>query len=140
MDDALREAFRATRYCFESPEGELLLRVDSANGRLRALLRSHRAESAAVLTAFNPQGKRREHSANLAAQAQLRRDLGASGFTLLPGRNEDPAGKWLEESFLVIGIGMEAARTLAARHDQLAFLWMDAASATPRLIETAARE
>jgi hypothetical protein len=139
MDDALREAFRATRYCFESPEGELALGVDTANERLRALLRNHLAESAAVLTAFNPQGKRRDHSTNLAAQAQLRRDLSASGFTLLSGRNEDPAGKWVEESFLVIGIGITAARSLAARHDQLAFLWTDAASATPRLIETAVR-
>jgi len=140
MDEALRAAFRATRYCFESPAGDLALRVDTPNVALRALLRNQQAHSAAVLTAFNPQAVRRNHPANLAAQAQLRRDLSAAGFRLLAGRNEDPLRQWVEESFLVIGIGMTAARSQAARHDQLAFLWTDAASATPRLIETAARE
>jgi hypothetical protein len=140
MDEALHAAFRGTRYCFESPEGALALKVDTRDDALRALLRNQHADSAAVLTAFNPQGKRRDHSVNLAAQAQLRRDLRAAGFMLLPGRNEDPAREWVEESLLVIGIDIAAARSQAARHDQLAFLWIDAASATPRLIETAARD
>jgi hypothetical protein len=140
MDEALRAAFRATRYCFDSPDGELVLRIDTPNAALRALLRSQHSDCAAVLTAFNPQGRQRNRAANLAAQTQLQRDLGAAGFTLLGGRNEDPAREWVEESFLVIGIDMAAAMSQAARHDQLAFLWTDAASATPRLIETAAQK
>jgi hypothetical protein len=104
------------------------------------LLRNHLADSAAVLTAFNPQGCRQDPSTNHHAQEVLRRELTAEGFLLLPGRNEDPAREWVEKSFLVIGISLAAARSHAARHEQLAFLWTDAASATPRLMETAARE
>jgi hypothetical protein len=140
MDEAKRAGFRATLYRFESPEGNLLLRVDVPNAALSELLRARRAGSAAVLTAFNPQANRRARSANLHAQEVLRRNLETGGFTLLPGRNEDPAGEWVEESFLVPGISLTDARSFAARHDQLAFLWMDVASATPRLIETAARD
>jgi hypothetical protein len=140
MDDARRAAFRATLYRFEIPEVSLLLRVDAPDAALCALLRARRAGSAAVLTAFNPQARRQDHSANLHAQEMLRRDLESAGFTLLRGRNEDPAGEWVEESFLVPGISLTDARSFAARHDQLAFLWMDVASATPRLIETAARD
>jgi hypothetical protein len=140
MNDAQRAAFRATRYCFNSPDGELSLTVDMPSSALSSLLHGHRAESMAVLTAFNPQGQRRDPSANLDAQEQLRHELGTGGFAFLPGRNEDPAGEWVEESFLVFGISLAEARNLAVRHEQLAFLWTDAASATPRLIETAARD
>jgi|AAFX01.2.fsa_nt_gi hypothetical protein len=140
MDEALRAAFRATCYQFDTPQGRLQLRIDEPDPALQALLRNHAAGSAAVLTAFNPQANRRDQSANLQAQQILRRDLAAQGFTLYPGRNDDPAGEWVEESFLVVGISRRDARSFASRHDQLAFLWTDAASATPRLVETAARE
>lgn len=139
MDNALRAAFRATHYRFDASDGELLLTVDAPSTDLAALLRSHGAASMAALTAFNPQGKVQLPSVNDRAQDLLRRDLAAGGFNFLPGRNEDPTGKWpVEESLLVLGISLADARALAARHDQVAFIWAEAVSATPRLIETAA--
>jgi hypothetical protein len=63
-------------------------------------------------------------------------ELGAGGYRLLPGRNEDPCGQWpVEESVLVLGMDLAAARDCAARYGQVAFLWTDAA-ATPQLIQT----
>jgi hypothetical protein len=137
VTESQRAAFRAANYYFRSPEGELLLKVDEPNTALADLLRSEDAAGAAVITAFNPHGRRQDAAHNRAAQNQLLGDLRAAGLTLLPGRNEDPAGVWPEESFLVLGIGLATARLLAARYGQLAFLWTDAASATPRLMETA---
>ena len=116
----------------------MLLKVDEPNTALTDLLRSLNAAGAAVITAFNPHGRRQDDALNRAAQKQLLSDLRSAGYALLPGRNEDPAGVWpVEESFLVLGIGLPAARMLAARYGQLAFLW-SAANATPRLVETAA--
>lgn len=139
MNEALRAAFRATLYQFDSPEGELLLRVDAPNAALVRFLRGQGADSMAVLTAFNPQARQQEIAANRASQELLRRDLTAAGHVLLPGRNVDPAGQWpVEDSFLVPGINLQAARSFAARYGQLAFLWMDTSGATLRLVETAA--
>ncbi|MEO6081042.1 MAG: DUF3293 domain-containing protein [Steroidobacteraceae bacterium] len=139
MDDARRKAFLAAIYRFDSEDGELLLTVDSPNAALLDLLHSRGTQSAAVITAFNPQGRRQDDTLNRAAQDVLLRDLTTAGHDIFPGRNEDPDGRWpVEASFLVLGISLSAARALAARHNQLAFLWADAVTATPRLIETAA--
>jgi hypothetical protein len=139
LNVAQRAAFRAAKYYFSSPDGQVLVKVDEPNTALADLLRSCNPAGAAVITAFNPHGRRQDDALNRTAQNQLLSDLRTAGHTLLPGRNEDPAGVWpIEESFLVLGIGLPAARMLAARYGQLAFLWADAANATPRLMETAA--
>ncbi len=139
MEDSLLAAFRAARYRFDHPDGELLLAVDVPSPALAALLRSRGADCMAVLTAFNPQGRRQDHASNRIAQDLLLQDIQSAGHAFLPGRNEDPAGQWpAEESFLVPGISATAALALAVRYRQLAFLWTDAATATPRLIWTTA--
>jgi hypothetical protein len=139
MRDAQRAAFRATHYRFDYPDGELLLTVDAPSAILAALLRSNGVETMAVLTAFNPGGNLQAPPINVRAQQLLLDDLAAGGFSLFSGRNEDPSGEWpVEQSFLVLGITLGQARKIAARHNQLAFLWTDAKDATPRLIETAA--
>lgn len=135
VDEALLAAFRAARYRFDTEDGELLLAVDSPDAGLLAFLRKHAADSAAILTAFNPRGRIRSDPENRAAQQQLQDELVAAGHELLPGHNEDPAGLWPREpSFLVPGLTLDAARTHAVRHHQAAFLWVDAASGTPRLV------
>ena len=136
-DDALHAAFRATLYHFDSPAGELRLKVDVRNPLLASLLNSRGVHSVAALTAFNPQGRRRDETANKLAQIRLHNDLQAAHYELLPGRNEDAAEEWVEESVLVLGITLTDAHALATRYDQLAFLWSEAATATPRLVFTA---
>lgn len=132
-------AFRAARYRVPAPEGDLLLAVDHPNPELAALLRNRNAASMAILTAFNPAGVLQHQDLNRAAQARLMRDLQLSGHQFLTGCNEDPKQCWPDEpSLLVLEISLPEARCLAARYGQLAFLWADAQSATPRLIETAA--
>ena len=139
MDDALRHAFRMTRYCFETPAGALQLTVDCHCPELAVMLDSVGTATMAVLTAFNPAGLLRDNKHNIAAQQALRVELETGGYLLMAGRNVDPTGKWPDEpSLLVVGISLEAAHELAMRYGQAAFLWSDADSATPRLIETAA--
>jgi hypothetical protein len=53
---------------------------------------------------------------------------------IIKGAGSDPSGGWPpEESFLVLGLGLEAARTLGREFHQNALLWTDH-DAIPRLI------
>jgi hypothetical protein len=132
----LREAYRATLYRFDTPDGELLLQVDRYSPALQQLLQDTAQTCASVLTACNPGSVLQEEGSNLRAQAALRKALRDLGVACLPGRHVDPEGRWPDEAgILALGIDCAVAHDLAARHGQLAFLWSDH-TATPRLIET----
>lgn len=138
MDPALDAAFRAARYRFRTQMGEMELSVDVPSAALAGLLQAHGAKSMAVLTAFNPQGRRQDERRNRDAQRELLQQLTASGCVLYPGQNEDPAGRWpVEQSVLALDLDLAEAHRLAARYNQLAFLWASAPMAVPRLIEAA---
>jgi hypothetical protein len=139
MRRELESAFRRARYRVFAPAGELLLRIDQPDEGLAALLRMSGAGEAALLTAFNPHGRRQAPFRNRQSQRQLARALMQQGRMVLPARNEDPRGRWpVEPSLLVTGMSSQDARQLAARFHQAAFLLVEAGG-TPRLIETAAR-
>jgi hypothetical protein len=138
MRDDLAAAYRATHYWISAPAGELSVRVGQRSDQLAALLQSLGAGEAALLTAFNPRSEIQSGELNRVAQDRLLAELGASGYRLLPARNVDPSGQWpVEESLLVLGMDLAAARDCAVRYGQVAFLWTDAA-ATPQLIQAMA--
>jgi hypothetical protein len=139
--DQLAEAYRSTTYRVWAPEGQLQLRVAQQDAGLAKLLREARVDGAALLTAWNPGSRQRSKEENRAAQEQLLAELAAAGHACLLARNEPdsaPTGEnWTEESVLALDLQLPAARALASRYGQLAFLWMDA-GATPQLVFTAA--
>ena len=138
MHRELEAAFRRTRYRVFAASGELLLQVDRVEPALAAVLRDSGAHCAALLTAFNPDGRRQAPFRNRQSQQRLHRELQRRGHAVIPARNEDPRGLWpMEPSLLVPNLPLIHARQLAAHYGQVAFLWMDD-GATPRLIETAA--
>lgn len=138
MDHVLKTAYRAALYRVLAPAGELLLKVDQPSPGLADLLREAGADQAALLTAFNPHSQIQTAGWNRTAQARLLAQLAAEGYRPLPACNGDPAGRWpVEHSVLVPGMDLPAARRIAARYQQVAFLWIDARG-TPRLVETRA--
>jgi hypothetical protein len=138
MQPALESAFRRTRYRVWIPDGELVLRVDQHEPALIELLNEAGAHCAALLTAFNPGGRRQAPFRNRQSQQRLREQLRRQGCRMFAGRNEDPRGRWMAEpSFLVPGLPFLRAEELAASYRQAAFLWMEK-DGTPRLIEAAA--
>jgi hypothetical protein len=139
MRRELESAFRRTRYRVWIPGAELVLRVDRTEPALATLLHAANARCAALLTAFNPGGRRQAAFGNRQLQRRLDEQLRGQGCATFAGRNEDPRGLWpAEPSLLVPGLPFTRAREIAARYGQAAFLWMDA-DGTPRLVETAAK-
>lgn len=142
LPDELLAAYRATRYRVFAPGRELLLHIDQRDESLAKLLREAWVEGGALLTAWNPGSQHQSLEKNRALQKQLVGELETAGHPCLAARNEAQADQaadvWNEDSVLALDIGVDAARDIAARYGQLAFLWIDR-QATPRLIITAAR-
>lgn len=118
------EAYRRTHYRVSVPESEFILRVDEPSDRLREILREHPEGGAAFITADNPGSVRISTEKNRSARQVLLLELEQKGLPFYLGVGEDPSGRWPgEESFLVLGIALEEAKTLANRFGQNALLW-----------------
>lgn len=142
LDDALLAAYHATCYRVQAPGTELRLHIGRHEPLLAKLLREAWVEHAALLTAWNPGSQPQDPATNEASHQSLVQELQAAGYPCLHGRNEPAAGSasdagWVERSVLALDVSFDAARAIAARYGQLAFLWIDK-QATPRLVITAA--
>lgn len=126
-------AYRATDYVAALPGGATTLRVDVPCPALAAYLAQSGADSAGVITAYNPYSETREPEENRAAHAALKDALKAMGLNALACDGTDPGGDWpTEHGLLVPGIGKTALRGLATMFRQNAVLWIDA-DGVPRL-------
>lgn len=133
ITEELLSAFRSTRYLVDLPTRRVLLQVDAPSEPLRHWLQSQGHFCAALLTAHNPAGRRRDAATNLAEQQRLHGLLRERGLVFHTGCNVDPHQRWpAEDSVLVADLPLPQAHRMAAHFGQLAFLWCDA-SATPRL-------
>jgi hypothetical protein len=141
VDEALLAAYRATWYRVQAPGAELRLRVGKHDAQLAKVLREAWVGHAALLTAWNPGSRPRDRQMNEASHDALLRELQAAGYPCLYGTSEPETisgsgATWIEPNVLALDLPLDAARAIAARYGQLAFLWMDQ-QATPRLVITA---
>ena len=126
-------AYRATDYVAALPDSPATLRVDMPCPALAAYMAQAGADSAGVITAYNPYSEARDAEENRAAHAALKDTLKAMGLATLPCDGSDPSGQWpTEHGWLVPGIGKAALRGLATVFGQNAVLWVEA-DGVPRL-------
>ncbi len=133
--------YRRTTYRVWAPGRELQLRVGTQDPGLAKLLREAWVQEAALLTAWNPGSRHCSREANESAQQRLLQELAQGGHPCLRARNEPgapggPGGEWAEVSGLALDLSLPAARALALRYGQVAFLWIDT-RATPQLVMAA---
>lgn len=122
-DARLEAAYRATRYRFAAAGATIVLEVGSRAPALDRLLAAAGARRWAWLTAVNPGARRLGAEQNAARLAELDAELARRARVVLRGVAVDPAGEWPdEESRLVVGLELGAARALARRFGQVAFL------------------
>jgi hypothetical protein len=127
------KAYLATDYKVMAAE-PFVLNVGRTSPELALRFKLDRTDSAAFITAWNPYGELASDSENYAAQQELLAEIKALGLPYLDGEGQDPSGRWPgEQSFLVFGISLEAAKNLAGQFRQNGFVYAGS-DATPRLI------
>ena len=122
-DDALTAAYRRTRFCVDTEQVRLVIRVGEVCPALDALLRATGCRTWAYITAFNPGSVPSGKSENDARQRELEDTVRRLGHPVLYGEGIGDDGMWPPEpSMLVLGIEREAAVELGRRFDQRAIV------------------
>lgn len=133
IDPATVEAYRQTHYCVQGPS-PFVLQIGQFSADLVVTHRLHRVDCSAFITACNPYSQILDERANVQRQAELAAELERRGIAFVEGIGQHPTDPHPgEESFLVYGLSLEAAKALGRRFEQNAIVCSDA-DATPQLI------
>lgn len=133
IDPATLQAYLETDYRVHGAAG-FTLRVGQASAALLAAHKRNNARCSAFLTACNPFSVMCDAADNAARQAALARELTRRSLVFLPGEGRHPSNAWPgEDSFLVFGLSLEAAKALGTRLQQNGLVW-SGADAVPQLI------
>ena len=133
IDPRTIQAYLETEYRAHG-EPSFTLRVGQASADLLSAHKRQKADCSAFLTACNPFSESFDEAANAARQAALAKELSGRSLVFLPGIGQHPSNRWPgEDSFLVFGLTLEAAKVLGARFEQNGFVW-SGADAVPQLI------
>ena len=125
-DDALLAAYQRTRFCADTAQGRLVIRVGETCAELDALLRATGCARWAYITAFNPGSVRLSEDENRARQRELEDAIRHYGHPMFRGEGIGEDGSWPPEaSVLVLGIELEAAVQFGRRFGQLAIVCGD---------------
>lgn len=121
----LWKAFEETHYIVHH-QPPFTLHVGRHSQELDALLEASRADCAAFITAWNPMSQALSDDENQRRQQSLTDELDRRGLLYHPGIGQHPSNGWPgEQSVLVLGLQLEAARSLAREWGQLAFIWVE---------------
>lgn len=133
IDSDTLKAYRETEFRVAG-DTPMTLRVGQTCGSLARLQLAHRVDCSAFITACNPFSIELSHAENAARQAALAEDLRKRSRTFIDGVGQHPSNKWPGElSYLVLGLSLEAAKTLGRQLEQNAIVW-SGADASPRLV------
>ncbi len=123
IDPATIQAYLETDYRVYG-EIPFTLRIGQVNSDLIAAHMRSRIDCSAFITAYNPFSRMIDEDANHQLQRQLTKELTNRGLTFLRGIGQHPSNNWSgEESFLVLGLNLEDAKTLGERFEQNAIVW-----------------
>jgi len=133
LDPELLEAYRCALYVvYGAPD--LVIRIGERNAALDALLDEDGAETAAYLTAANPNGELQDAAANELSCAALHQALADAGYSCYAGEGRDPKGKWpAEPSVLAVGISRREAMLMGRSYEQNAIVFIER-GAVPELV------
>jgi hypothetical protein len=133
IDPDMIQAYKDTdfRVFGDSP---FVLNVGQRSDELAIAQTSHHVECSAFITAWNPFSQMLSDDGNLARQQALAKDLSQRALVYVEGFGQHKSNQWPgEESFLVFGLTLEAAKKLGAKYEQNAIVW-SGKNAVPELI------
>ena len=115
-------------------EPAIILQVEFACEALLQLHLVHKVQCSAVITACNPYSAMLDDEANVERQVIFSKEIERRGLTAIPAVGQHPSNGWpAEDSFLVFGLDLEAAKSLGMRFQQNGIIW-SGADAVPKLI------
>lgn len=134
LDQKLISSYRNTEYKIFVEHQIIAVRVDYYSPSIKALLAVSSADCAAIVSAYNPYSQLRNDEENTLANKLLRDFLTKNNYRFLESLNIAPTETWpSEESFLVLGLDLNAAKNVGQRFKQNGIVWIDQA-AIARLI------
>jgi hypothetical protein len=133
LSPRLIRAYCETCYKVLAPD-ELTLLVGHPNPDLVLVQQRYQADCSAFITACNPFSAALSKEKNVARQKMLAAELQSQNLAFVEGVGQHPANGWAgEPSFLVFGLGLDAAKILCTRFEQNGFVW-SGGDGVPRLI------
>ena len=112
----------------------VVLEIDVASPALLALHRRRGVDCSCFITACNPFSRLLDSHSNQLRQDDLAAELRHRSLAYLSGEGRHPSNGWpAEPSFLVLGLALEAAKSLGRRHEQNAIVW-SGPDAVPQLV------
>jgi Protein of unknown function (DUF3293) len=133
IDPAIVTAYAETEFRVLG-DPAFTLRCDRASPELVKAMHARTVNCATFITAANPYSRRYSDADNAKSLALLKVELASRSLPYVPGLGIHPSGECPgEESLLVYGLALEAARTLGAQYQQNAIVWAGA-NAVPSLI------
>lgn len=129
----LISAYEVTNFHVKT-EPAFTLNVGKASEELKTLFKQNNVSNAAFITAWNPYSKSLSDEENKARNNELKNELIIRSLKFIDGFGQDQLGQWSgEDSFLVLGIELEASKKLGSQFEQNAIVWSDK-DAIPQLI------
>jgi len=123
MEENLIHAYAETQYCVED-DPPFTLMVGQASVALLACHKRHRVDCSAFITAWNPFSQQLTAQENEERHQALIAEIKGRSLSFLPGVGQHPSNNWPgEQSVLVMGLSLEAAKTLGRRFEQNAVVW-----------------
>ncbi len=119
----LLQAFAETHYTVHH-EPPFTMQIGQPCQQLKELMADRNALSAAFITAWNPFSQNLPVKENQVRHDELKANLKKRGLICIDGIGKHPCNKWPGEvSVLVLGLDLEAAKSLARHYEQHAFVW-----------------
>ena len=126
----LVRAYREAIYVVNEGDDAIALKVGEVSPALATLMKLHKAQTAAILTAYNPYSEIQSSAENKRMQAALVAELKVTAAVCFDAIGSDPEGEWEPEaSTLALGISLVEAERLADQFGQNAFIWINTADA-----------
>jgi hypothetical protein len=116
------DAYRRTNYAIDECGRTIRFVPDRRCGALDCLLGRHKTQSAAYLSAFNPESKPTSDALNRRAQRRLIAHLVRNGIRVLRGAGEAQDGGWHEEGLVAFPLSRRRAARIGRMFRQNAFL------------------
>ena len=133
LDASLINAYSETEYRV-TQDSSFVLKVGVPSSKLAALYKTKNVSCAAFITACNPLSKQLSETDNVNRQSELSAELKRRSLSIREGVGRHPSGDWPgEPSFLVLGLSLEAAKSLGMAFEQNAIIWCGP-DAVPNLV------